>query len=84
MKRKLAWMVAIVSGVYVVLGPLPDPIPLLDEGLALMVFVKAMGWLGYDVTRWLPFVGKGARRACPDNSKPCPDNVRASGQTIDV
>jgi hypothetical protein len=78
MKRKLAWMAAIISGIYLLLGPLPDPIPLLDEATALWLFVNAMKSLGYDVTRWLPFLGKGATRPKRDGTTP------AAGQTIDV
>lgn len=77
MKRRLAWTLAISSGLYLlVAGPLPDPIPVLDEATALLIFVKSMAFLGYDVTRWLPFLGKRKVEK--------PVGGRAAGQTVDV
>ena len=59
MKRKLAWTGAILSGLYLLTaGPIPDPLPFIDEGIALAVFLKCTASLGYDLRKWLPFFGK--------------------------
>ncbi len=78
MKRRIAWLLAILSGLYLLtLGIMPDPLPFIDEGIALWIFVKATGHLGYDVTRWIPFLGKKKARATPATQS-------ASGPIIDV
>lgn len=66
MKRKLAWAGAILSGLYLVtIGPLPfpmmDPLPFIDEAVALAFFLKCTSSLGYDFRKWLPFFGKNGR-----------------------
>ena len=76
MKRLFALPFAVISGLYLlimgpIIGPM-DPLPIIDEALALMVFVQAMAALGVDVRRWLPFFGK----------KPPPEPVRQ--RTVDV
>jgi hypothetical protein len=72
MKRRIAWILAILSALYLLtVGPAPDPLPFIDEATALLVFIKSMAYLGYDVRRWLPFLRKD------DRSKP-------AGRTIDV
>lgn len=63
MKRFLAWIFALTSGFYLLImgpmiGPL-DPIPIIDEALALAVFMKSMAFLGYDLRRYIPFLRKG-------------------------
>jgi hypothetical protein len=59
MKRKLAWTGAILSGLYLLTaGPIPDPIPFIDEAAALAVFLKCTAYLGFDLGKWLPFMGK--------------------------
>ncbi len=83
MKRKLAWTGAIVSGIYLItIGPLPwgliDPLPFIDEAVALAIFLKCTTYLGYDLRKWLPFFGKSAK---PD-AKPKGD--KGKDVTIDV
>jgi len=72
MKRRIAWVLAILSALYLLtVGLLPDPLFLIDEATAMLVLIKSMAYLGYDVRRWLPFLRKN-------------DRTRPSGQTIDV
>lgn len=78
MKRRLAWLLAGFSGVYLlVAGPIPDPLPFIDEATALLIFVNSMAYLGWDVRRWLPFYRRGKRAKSPASEK-------HPGVTIDV
>lgn len=77
MKRFAAWGLATVSGLYVLAGPIPDPLPLVDEAFALWIFVKTTTYLGYDVRGWIPFLRK-RKRLVPRNSN------SARNRTVDV
>jgi hypothetical protein len=71
MKRRIAWLAAAASGIYLLVsGPIPDPLPFIDEATALLVFVNAMAFLGYDVRRWIPFLGKGRKTAATPPKSP--------------
>ena len=64
MKKFIAAVFAVISGVYLVfLGWIPDPLPIVDEATALIVFVKSMSVLGIDLTRFVPFLGKRTKEA---------------------
>lgn len=79
MKRKFALLGAFVSGGYLLtLGILPDPIPFIDEGLMILLFAKSMGALGYDIGKWLPFLGRGKKTAAP------PAKTKGEGPIVDV
>jgi len=83
MKRTIVWFFAILSGLYLlIMGPMIDPLPFIDEGVALAVFVKSMGYLGYDVRRWIPFLGKGKKAKADANRAKTDSKARAS--TVDV
>ncbi|MGB6222422.1 hypothetical protein [Haloferula sp.] len=59
MKKLLTLIFAAVSGIYLLtVGIAPDPLPFLDEATALLIFVKSMSALGFDISRFLPFMGK--------------------------
>lgn len=61
-KKFIAFIFALVSGLYLLIwgpmiGPL-DPIPIVDEATALLIFVKSMAVLGIDLSRFVPFLGR--------------------------
>ena len=76
-KKLIALLFALVSGLYLVIwGPMIaplDPVPIIDEATALIIFVKAMGVLGVDLSRLVPFLGR--------KEKP---PQKAPGQVVDV
>lgn len=55
-KKLIALILALASGVYLAFGWLPDPIPFVDEGVALVVFLNSLAHLGLDLRR---FFGMG-------------------------
>jgi hypothetical protein len=76
MKKGLATLAALMAGGYLLtIGILPDPIPFIDEGIALVVLVKSLAYLGIDISRFVPFMSRKVKAGKPPE---------ASGQTIDV
>lgn len=59
MNKLVALVLAILSGLYLAIGgPLPDPIPFIDEGLAFMVLLNSLAVLGLDLRRFVGMKGK--------------------------
>lgn len=75
MKKAIAGLAALMSGGYLLtLGILPDPLPFLDEATALLVLVKSLSYLGVDISRFVPFLGKRAKQ----------QKAKGASQTVDV
>jgi len=78
-RRLFALFFATLSGLYLLIwgpmiGPL-DPVPILDEGVALAIFISSMASLGIDVRRFVPFLrSRHSRRGgpAPAGKKPGP------------
>ena len=49
MRKLLALIMAVLSGGYLLFGWVPDPIPFIDEGVALVVFLNCLADLGLDL-----------------------------------
>ena len=70
MKKLLAALLAAVSGTALAFDiVIPDPIPFIDEGVLLLVFVSSLAHLGLDLRKF--FGMKGGKAA-------------GKGETIDV
>jgi hypothetical protein len=70
MKKLLTLLLAAVSGTCLALDvAIPDPIPFIDEGVLLIVFLSSLAHLGIDLRRF--FGVKGGKAA-------------AKGETIDI
>jgi hypothetical protein len=61
MKKLLAVLLAAVSGTALALDiAIPDPIPLIDEGVLLLVFVSSLAHLGLDLRKFFGMKGSKA------------------------
>jgi len=81
MKRFFALILALVSGGYLLtMGPIPDPLPIVDEAIMLMIFVQALAALGLDIRGWLPFFGK----KMPEMQRARAKSPQEYDRTIDV
>lgn len=77
MKKAFALLAAIISAIYLLtIGLIPDPLPFLDEATALVILVKSLSYLGFDISRFVPFLGK--------RMKTNRANTPAGNQTVDV
>jgi len=85
-KRLVLWLIAILSVLYLlVMGPMIDPLPFLDEATALAVLAFAMRSLGYDVARWIPFLRhlRGQAPAPRNGPPPPPGGGRGQRKTAE-
>lgn len=67
MKKLIAIIFALTSGIYLLtIGIALDPLPFLDEGVAIFIFMKATSYLGFDIKR---LFGEGARPPAKNSSE---------------
>lgn len=53
MKKFIALVLALGSGLYLgTIGILPDPIPFVDEGVAILILINSLAFLGLDLRRF--------------------------------
>lgn len=85
MKKFIVLLIAIASGISLCADIfIIDPLPFLDEAILLAIFTKSVAYLGFDVTRFLPFLRrKGSKSATPP-AQPASSPSGAPGPTIDV
>jgi hypothetical protein len=85
MKKFFAAIFALLSGI-VIFTPFdlpPFPFFFIDEAIALVIFTKSMGYLGIDLTRFIPFLRtKSGKPLGPQ--KPTDVAPSKTGPTIDV
>ena len=63
MKKLIAVLLALASGAYLgTIGLAPDPIPFIDEGIALIVLLNSLAWLGLDLRRFFGIKSDKAKK----------------------
>jgi hypothetical protein len=66
MKKFIVLVIAIVSGISLCADIfIFDPLPFLDEAILLAIFTKSVAYLGFDVTRFIPFMRKKGKSSTP-------------------
>ena len=64
MKKLIALLLALGSGLYLgTIGIALDPLPFIDEGVAILVLLNSLAYLGLDLRRF--FGLKGAKKKEP-------------------
>jgi len=85
MIKFFAALLALLSGI-VIFTPFdlpPVPFFFIDEAIALVIFTKSMGYLGIDLTRFIPFLRtKSGKPLAPQKAADVPPSK--TGPTIDV
>lgn len=85
MKKLLALIVAGLSA-WVLFTPLdlpPIPFFFIDEAIALLLFTKSMSYLGFDISRLLPFL-QNRNRKNSSTGAPVDQSGAAKEPVIDV
>jgi len=59
MKKFVAFILALGSGLYLLtIGVMPDPLPLVDEAVAFLIFLNSTAYLGFDLRRFVGLKSK--------------------------
>jgi hypothetical protein len=85
MKKFFAFIVAGISA-WVLFTPFdlpPVPFFFIDEAIALLLFTKSMAYLGFDISRFLPFL-QNRNRKSPSPGSPAGQSGAAKKPVIDV
>lgn len=64
MKKLIALILAIGSGLYLtIMGPMLDPIPFIDEGVAALVLLNSLAFLGLDLRKYFGLKSRAQKSA---------------------
>lgn len=82
MKKAFAIIIALISA-FIIFMPFDVPL-FFDEAIALVLLTKSLGYLGFDITRFIPFIKSNSRRPSAPKPRATPPDFPATGPTIDV